>query len=281
VDAGQGLPFDSAMRQLQSAHYAALGTLEAELQRMRQENTLLRARLAEAGVQVDCKPLSGWLDATRGAWGPLPSSTSLRPAASGFMPVVVPELQAQGARAAEKTEYEQDLEKLLEAFLANNGWQHIEFQQVGPLEFSVAGIPLHLQALHEEGSSAISLMASEDEGHTWESFESLVRRKRLHKVVRAAPFPVQHDDRQPSEPLRILELDQMKSQHHPHWKETNRPLQRESEPTSKASGPMKQVSFRHDGLPTFSGAFDGNTNASAGPSMYYTQFAVPAPRHGM
>lgn len=52
-------PFDEALREVNSrllaAHSAAVATVEAELQRMRSENTRLRMLLAEAGVQLPVK----------------------------------------------------------------------------------------------------------------------------------------------------------------------------------------------------------------------------------
>lgn len=54
--ADEAPPFDAALREahsrLMNVHLAALGTLEAELQRMRDENTALRLRLAEAGLSM-------------------------------------------------------------------------------------------------------------------------------------------------------------------------------------------------------------------------------------
>lgn len=55
-------PFEAALQEalarLLAAHTASVSTMEAELVRMRTENTLLRMRLAEAGVQIESGKLS-------------------------------------------------------------------------------------------------------------------------------------------------------------------------------------------------------------------------------
>lgn len=86
------LPFDGVLREvhgrLMTAHAAAVGTLEAELSRMRNENTFLRMKLAEVGVSLEASfgskgsPLKPHkLEETVEAMSPpalLPVNTSLR-----------------------------------------------------------------------------------------------------------------------------------------------------------------------------------------------------------
>merc|ERR1712216_324101 len=87
----------------------------------------------------------------------------------------------------------QDLDRALGAVLAFHGWQHVEVQKVAEDKYSVGGTEFHIRCeswvTAEQAASECPyhLSASSDEGQTWEAVASLVRSRRLHKVVRTDP----------------------------------------------------------------------------------------------
>jgi len=88
----------------------------------------------------------------------------------------------------------QDLDHALEAVLAFYGWQHLEAQKVAGDVYSVGGAEFQIRCesavtADQAGSGTpYHLSASSDGGQTWESVASLVRSRRLHKVVRTQPM---------------------------------------------------------------------------------------------
>lgn len=88
----------------------------------------------------------------------------------------------------------QDLDRALEAVLVFHGWQHLELQKVSEEVYSFSGVEFHLRcesvATAEQVASGVPyhLSASIDGGQTWETVASLVRSRRLHKVVRTDPI---------------------------------------------------------------------------------------------
>jgi hypothetical protein len=96
----------------------------------------------------------------------------------------------------------QDLDCALEAVLAFYGWQHVEVERVTAGVYSVAGSEFQIRCESEvtaeqaASGSPFHLSASSDGGQTWESVASLVRSRRLHKVVRTYPIASPLDSRQ-------------------------------------------------------------------------------------
>ncbi|CAE7347950.1 unnamed protein product, partial [Symbiodinium sp. CCMP2456] len=90
--------------------------------------------------------------------------------------------------------------RALEASLAAVGWQHLKVEVLPSPDPAVAAVAvkisgaeflLRLEQIGQsegEGVRSLCLLASGDGGTNWEALESLLRRKRLHKVVRAAPI---------------------------------------------------------------------------------------------
>lgn len=88
----------------------------------------------------------------------------------------------------------QDMDRALEAVLAFHGWQHVDVQHVAEGMYSVGGSEFQVRCesfvTAEEAASECPyhLSASSDGGQTWEAVASLVRSRRLHKVVRTDPI---------------------------------------------------------------------------------------------
>lgn len=90
--------------------------------------------------------------------------------------------------------------RALEASLAAVGWQHLQVEVLPSPDPAIAAVAvkisgteflLRLEQIGQadgEGARSLCLLASGDGGTNWEALESLLRRRRLHKVVRAAPI---------------------------------------------------------------------------------------------
>lgn len=85
------------------------------------------------------------------------------------------------------------LDRELEKILAQHGWTHLEVQRHAQGLWSVAGATLLLR-LNDGGSG---VLASADGGGVWETVEEHIRRRRLQKVVRTAPFATDTREYQP------------------------------------------------------------------------------------
>lgn len=91
---------------------------------------------------------------------------------------------------------EPDMRRALEAVLANFGWQHLSVQRLKGDAWSFAGVGLlvrHDSTAESPQSRGLAgsphrLVASDDNGRSWEPLETLIRRRRLFKVVRAVPI---------------------------------------------------------------------------------------------
>merc|ERR1719456_962386 len=89
----------------------------------------------------------------------------------------------------------QDIDRAFEAVLVFYGWQHLQVQKLAESTYSAGGIEFKIRceslATAEQAASGCPyhLSASSDGGQTWESVASLVRSRRLHKVVRTDPIP--------------------------------------------------------------------------------------------
>ncbi|CAE7289273.1 unnamed protein product, partial [Symbiodinium pilosum] len=66
-----------------------------------------------------------------------------------------------------------------------------------------------------ESARCLSLLASSDSGETWEALESILRRRRLHKVVRAAPIATRTVEFAPDEALQAQAQVAASAKHQP------------------------------------------------------------------
>lgn len=110
--------------------------------------------------------------------------------------------------------------RALEASLAAVGWQHLQVEVLPSPDPAIAAVAvkisgaeflLRLEQIGQsdgEGTRSLCLLASGDGGANWEALESLLRRRRLHKVVRAAPIATRTvefapEEAQATSPLQI------------------------------------------------------------------------------
>merc|ERR1719456_2155909 len=118
----------------------------------------------------------------------------------------------------------QDIDRAFEAVLVFYGWQHLQVQKLAESTYSAGGIEFEIRceslATAEQAASGCPyhLSASIDGGQTWESITSLVRSRRLHKVVRTDPIASSmdtiedQDEDSPSEsqaPISLADLARM------------------------------------------------------------------------
>lgn len=101
---------------------------------------------------------------------------------------------------AEEASERANLERALEAVLALHNWQHLEVTWESGDRWSIAGAPFRLWcgssgAPPDAGVEDVAdfwktfeILASEDDGESWEPLEEMIRKRRLQKVVRTAPF---------------------------------------------------------------------------------------------
>lgn len=212
----------------------------------------------------------------------------------------------------------QDLDRALESVLAFYGWQHLEVQKVSEGVYLAAGAEFRLRcdsvstASDATDGPQYNLSASSDGGVTWESLSSLIRHRRLHKVVRTDPIASALDNpASPEAPISLADLARMPSRSTPTGntaftqntmlKERNStPLGGSSGYSSPHGGPSmsgpgpKHTGHRqgqlhnglpmgpdglplytHDGLPSFNNAFPTYFDALSGPTHYYNQFRIP------
>lgn len=278
-------PFDAAIRQLTSAHDVAVSTLEGEVQRLRHENLWLRAQLAEAGLcPAACASAPAACSAEAGAAGC--SAVVLADTAGKAVPVA-PSGQALGPAPAPAPAPvapvppsaagtgQPDVERVLDSVLACHGWQHLSIQQVAG-RWLIADAPFQLRVTERpEARGQYELYASED-GQAWELFESVVRKYRLHKVVRTAPL-ASLAGCSAEATCRVAEMGRPAPVTAP---VVHRSLDLaagfQSSPGHVVPEGPCLPPVRADGLPAFSDAFAGPPATSA---QYYTRFRVPPPRH--
>mmetsp|Transcript_63984 Transcript_63984/g.208052 ORF Transcript_63984/g.208052 Transcript_63984/m.208052 type:complete len:315 (+) Transcript_63984:541-1485(+) len=91
---------------------------------------------------------------------------------------------------------EVDVGRALDAVFAHFGWQHLAVQRLKGDAWAIsgAGVLVKHDALVETPRARgftgppYRLVASDDHGRSWEALEALIKRRRLHKVVRAVPI---------------------------------------------------------------------------------------------
>mmetsp|Transcript_64992 Transcript_64992/g.121027 ORF Transcript_64992/g.121027 Transcript_64992/m.121027 type:complete len:529 (+) Transcript_64992:76-1662(+) len=83
-----------------------------------------------------------------------------------------------------------NVDKFLEAFLAQHGWQHLEVVKVDRDHWTVSDVRFRLELTMVEGSGP-SILATDGKG-PWEPLEEVIRRRRLHKVVRTSSIATTH-----------------------------------------------------------------------------------------
>lgn len=101
---------------------------------------------------------------------------------------------------AEEANERASLERALEAVLALHSWQHLDVTWESGDRWIIAGSPFRLCCGGGGAPSAagvedvadfwktFEILASEDDGESWEPLEEVIRKRRLQKVVRTAPF---------------------------------------------------------------------------------------------
>lgn len=104
----------------------------------------------------------------------------------------------------------QDLGRALDAVLAHYGWQHLAVQRLRSDLWTISGAAVQVKVesaaeLSSDngagGQPPCQLSASDDGGRTWQPLDALVRRRRLHKVVRTAPIVTGTREYQPDHSL--------------------------------------------------------------------------------
>lgn len=105
------------------------------------------------------------------------------------------------------------MEKILQAMLAQYGWQHVEAEVLSESPevslVSLGGVKLKVRMDYQNGSRG-HLMAWEEETSSWQAWDALIRKKRLHKVVRACPvaatreFTIDEDQASPRKAAKVV-----------------------------------------------------------------------------
>jgi len=152
------------------------------------------------------------------------TSTPTTPATDGF--VKAPEEETASAtpasavpealptRGAARTPVAKvPMEKILQAMLAQCGWQHVEAEVLSESPevslVSIGGVKLKVRMDYQNGSRG-HLMAWEEETSSWQAWDALIRKKRLHKVVRACPvaatreFTIDEDQASPRKAAKVV-----------------------------------------------------------------------------
>mmetsp|Transcript_50277 Transcript_50277/g.117407 ORF Transcript_50277/g.117407 Transcript_50277/m.117407 type:complete len:516 (-) Transcript_50277:82-1629(-) len=83
-----------------------------------------------------------------------------------------------------------NMDKFLEAFLAQHGWQHLEVVKVDRDHWTVSDVRFRLELTMVDGTGP-SILATDGKG-PWEPLEEVIRRRRLHKVVRTSSIATTH-----------------------------------------------------------------------------------------
>jgi hypothetical protein len=83
-----------------------------------------------------------------------------------------------------------DVDRALEAFLAQHNWQHLDVQMRTTGVWSISGtvFQVRVETGPQASGASFQLMSSDDNGRTWETLEGAIRRRKLQKVVRTAPI---------------------------------------------------------------------------------------------
>uniref|UniRef100_A0A7S1A7W6 Uncharacterized protein n=1 Tax=Noctiluca scintillans TaxID=2966 RepID=A0A7S1A7W6_NOCSC len=227
--------FDEALRQLSVAHYATITTLEAELQRMRDDTTRLRQELAERQVAVSVAPQEVPTPAA-------PACLAIVPVLESKGCAVLPDPVSPVAAGGEPP----DVDRMLDAVLAEHGWQHLAVTRHGDTQWSVANTLLYLrcvrpQEAHLNCGQPGRLMASQD-GQTWEPLENVIRGRRLQKSVRTAPVATVMGSSEQS-PIRLADFNCPAPQHTSQEKQAASARVRDALPLTSVSAPMVQRSL--------------------------------------
>lgn len=227
--------FDEALSQLSVAHYATITTLEAELQRMRDDNTRLRQELAERQDAVSVAPQEVLTPAA-------PACLAIVPIVDSKGCAVLPDPVSPVAGGGEPL----DVDRMLDAVLAEHGWQHLAVTRHGDAQWSVANTLLYLRCVrpqegHVKCGQPQRLMASQD-GQTWEPFENVIRGRRLQKSVRTAPIATVMGSSEQS-PMRLADFTCHAPQHTSQEKDAASARVRDGPPLTSVAAPMVQRSL--------------------------------------
>eukprot|EP00933_Yihiella_yeosuensis_P026740 TRINITY_DN20789_c0_g1_i1.p1 TRINITY_DN20789_c0_g1~~TRINITY_DN20789_c0_g1_i1.p1 ORF type:complete len:548 (+),score=100.99 TRINITY_DN20789_c0_g1_i1:55-1698(+) len=131
--------------------------------------------------------------------------TSASPISTGSTAASVGQGQSQSAAPAHGVYDIVSSARALEAVMAFHGWQHLEVglqgdvasASTGDMSVVISGVSLSVRfdspATSTEKSSTsqgppFRLIASDDNGRSWEALDALIRRRKLQKVVRTAPI---------------------------------------------------------------------------------------------
>jgi len=88
----------------------------------------------------------------------------------------------------------EEVDKALQAVLAYYGWQHLDVHGLDGGVWSICGTPLAITCSSSLTGSSIAngppflLLAYEEASGAWEALDVVIRKRRLHKVVRTAPI---------------------------------------------------------------------------------------------
>lgn len=186
----------------------------------------------------------------------------------------------------------QDVGTALESVLTHFGWRHLGIQKQTDDVWNISGIPFHLRVNGpgKRGGPPFELLASTNGGSIWEPLDTIIRKRRLQKQVRAVPgavevrefstdpFAVPAEGLTYAVPLSLADLANMPVGASRGGLAAPSPAERGPSPgrwgqaAGAARPPGDYDHHRAAGVPAFSTSFPGRAGAAGTQDQYYSQF---------